>query len=461
MRQNKAVKFLSFATLLTFAVSGAAFADEAQLMSMVRSMQEEMKEMRGTISVQNEEIRSLQSQRGSAEMPSSSGAPAASGLNQNDFNTALEKSLGKDYKWLKDLKFKGDYRLRYEAFNLNAAGNNDDRNRFRMRLRFGFEKKLSDEWKLGFRLATVDAAGSERTSTNASFDNAFLYKSIELDRAYATYTPLWGEQYGLEVTAGKFENPFEKGSSKIVWDGDVTPEGAYERASLGLVSTETFDITLPVTLGQFIVQEGNGPEGADAELFAVQGGLATSLRDISEKPIETNHLISYYHWDDYTSNTNFVAASGNPLNNATQLAAEEFRVFEVYNDVSFQVFGLPQSKIFVDWLINTQNRARTKLRGEDEDIAFAFGAKVGKINKKGDIEAGYEYRHIEANSVPGLFNDSDFGTSSGTNKRGHVISAGYGLTNFLQLNATAFFIDNLLGTDTEIDRYQLDLVYKF
>ena len=56
-------------------------------------------------------------------------------------------------------------------------------------------------------------------STNQTLGNLFNFKNIWIEKAYATYTPEWAKVgdadglniSGLEVTAGKFNNPFEKG----------------------------------------------------------------------------------------------------------------------------------------------------------------------------------------------------------------------------------------------------------
>lgn len=464
MKRKQTIKLFGLLTCAVFSSSGAVFADEAQLMSMVRSMQQEMQDMKSTIQQQNQQIQALQSQRAAAVEPSAGTPAQAASFSQGDFDNALEKALGKDYKWLKDLKFKGDMRLRYEARNQSRSGARD-RNRFRFRLRYGFEKKFSDEWKVGFRMVSADAASAtgERTSTNATLSNDFGYKTIGIDRAYATYTPNWGRSYGVEVTGGKFQNPFELGSSKIVWDPDVTPEGAYQRINPGLIAGETFDVSMPITVGEFILTEGAAGEHADSELYAIQGGLTTSLRNITEKPIETSHLVSFYGYRDFASNSNFASAGGAPtVSGGTRLAAEQYRIFEVYNDVAFQTMGLPKSKLFFDWVTNFGNNAPSDLLGKDQSSAFNAGLQLGQVKKKRDWMLAAEYRYIGENSVPGVFNDSDFG-GGGVNKRGPVFSLGYGLTNYLQLNFSAFLANVIEGrkNDADLYTYQLDMVWNF
>jgi len=56
-------------------------------------------------------------------------------------------------KWASKLNWYGDFRYRYEYIDDDAA---EDRHRNRIRARLGLDTKVSDEWNLGFRLATAE-----------------------------------------------------------------------------------------------------------------------------------------------------------------------------------------------------------------------------------------------------------------------------------------------------------------
>ena len=76
-----------------------------------------------------------------------------------------------DSKLLDGWEGSGDLRLRNEQFWYDdsfGAPAQDDRNRFRYRLRFGFKKKLSDVFTVGMRLASGVAANS----ANVTFGQA-------------------------------------------------------------------------------------------------------------------------------------------------------------------------------------------------------------------------------------------------------------------------------------------------
>lgn len=101
-----------------------------------------------------------------------------------------------------------------------------------------------------------------------------------------------------------------------------------------------------------------------------------------------------------------------------------------------------------------------------------MGLTLGKLVKKGDWQASYQYKYIGANSVVGAFNDSDFGgyNYGGTDKAGNVIKLGYNLTDYLTLNGACYLvrpitqraaITNGMQPDQSVRRFQLDMTYKF
>ena len=483
--KSKTLSFTSIFTLWIFIFSGTAWADDAQLLSLVRGLQDQMKTMQKTINKQNRKIQHLE--RSVVSSASETSAPASSGsgsMSKEAFKQMLKGEIGDSSQWLKDLKFKGDFRLRYEAFE-NSSGSPaeiDDRNRFRFRLRFGWEKKFNPDMKVGFYLASgaLDpTVGNfdDPTSTNATFDSNFTLKPIGIDRAFATYKPKWaqiGPIKKFEVTAGKFKNPFEKGSSDLVWDRDVRPEGIYEKFDFDVFKNEDLELTSYATLGQFVLDE-SGAHPGDASLFAQQLGLnAVFYMPLMEKPVDVKTAVSYYSYYQYTKNSNFVIpgaslARGGQTNGAgTSLIVGDFEIFETYTELAVYPWGVP-FKPFFDFTHNAGANNIAGFAGTSEDKAWALGFKLGGIKKKGDWKFSYAYKRVGREALPG-FSDSDFNTDGANiGKRGSVFKAAYALTDNLQLKGAAFFINNLnsgLGTagnliDQNQNRFQLDLVWKF
>jgi len=456
--------------LFAFALAPASWAgvdQMAKLATIVEQLQRTVLELQNTVSSQNDRIRLLEDRQ-----PELHGV-AGEGRSHERLPDAVVSAPG----WLQNLKFGGDIRLRYEAFDQSSGhpSETDDRTRFRYRLRYGFEKKLTSDINIGFAMASGEQSGgtqADPTTTNTTFDGLFNFKDIFVEQVFATYTPAWAKA-GLislfEVTAGKFRNPFEQGSSDMVWDRDVRPEGAYEKVDFNLVESADFDLSGYAIAGQFVLDEDSvGGSDADSELYAFQLGLKPVVHTpFFDEPLELVSSVSWYHYSDFTRDGNFMIgttslAGGNSnfTGSATELDAEEFEILEFYHELSLRPYGVPLRPFF-DLAVNVANASQQN----DEALAWALGTRLGGINKKGDWELSYAYRRIENDSVVGAFNDSDFGFGH-SGKRGNVFRGVYALTEHVHLNAAAFFVNNLTtGTagvrDEEQRRFQLDLLWKF
>jgi hypothetical protein len=123
--------------------------------------------------------------------------------------SALESVFGR-------FRFGGDVRVRGE--NILQQGV-PDRNRARVRARFGVDGRLSDDFVGGIYIATGSLG--DPTTTNETFTNFFDRKTIGLDRGYITYNPK--AVHWLSLTAGKFAFTWQR--SSLTFDPDINPEG--------------------------------------------------------------------------------------------------------------------------------------------------------------------------------------------------------------------------------------------
>ncbi|OIO38516.1 MAG: hypothetical protein AUJ72_02420 [Candidatus Omnitrophica bacterium CG1_02_46_14] len=468
-----------------------AYADSTEVMSMLESMKQQMVKMQQTIDQQNLRIQQLESQKAlEIPQPNIPVQTQPTATSDADFQKGISDNIGKAVPWMKGLKYSGDFRLRYENFKYydknNDAGStgtgaDGTRNRFRIRLRWGIEKDFGDDWKTGFRLATGTA--TEPTGENVTLGSPgdFNFKTILIDRAYALYEPKslkdQGLLKGVKVGAGKFENPFLRYSTSLVWDPDVAPEGAYEQANLQLVSTENTKVNGQVTLGQFIVNENN-IQDSNAEIFGYQGTLnISSYLFKSDLPVDFTTAVSLY---DYPNWSQTVLASQNTsaasyLRTNSTLAGG-FRVLDIYPELVFYVNRMPVT-LWYDYAKNlandgTDNNPLT-LGNEfyNQDTAFGFGAKIGKMKAKGAWDAYWSYFQIPADAVVAAFNDSDFGgpgTNGYTNRKGHKFGIGYKLTDNLALNYTGYLVAPFNSTtlvansqNESVWRSQMDATYSF
>jgi len=138
--------------------------------------------------------------------------------------SALEGLVGR-------FRFSGDIRVRGESIFQDCVACLD-RNRARLRVRFGAESKLNDDFTAGLFLATGSLGDSN--STNETVTNFFNRKTIGLDRGYITYQPV--AHRWLQLTGGKFAYTWQRTS--VTFDPDINPEGFSEKLS--------FDLKTPV-----------------------------------------------------------------------------------------------------------------------------------------------------------------------------------------------------------------------
>ena len=441
------------------------------------SMQKTIEQQNQLINRQNDKINQLENRQPQVQMA----APGEAGaqMTEDEYKKRLGDALGGADKWLKDLKFSGDLRLRYDAQyydNHNTATKTPERNRFRFRLRYGFEKKLSEQTSVGFSMATSESVqtngiSGDQTSENQTFGNLFNYKNIWVDRAWATYIPNGAKNIGpienIEITGGKFKNPFLDGSTDMIWDGDVTPEGVYEKVNLKLLETPDVLVKGNLTAGQMVLKE-SATHGADAELYAFQGVLNPIFQTpLSGHPIGVKGTASYYYYRRYARASNFFLGAGslargneNFDGDATSLDTLSFNVLSFYGELQINPFGNILLRPFGEFATNANDQS-----GTNENNAYQIGVKLGQMKKKGDWETSYAYKRIENNSVVGAFNDSDFGNGY-AGKVGSVVKFGYQLSDNVILNGSGYFVSNLTpGTagvlSSDQTRFQADILWKF
>lgn len=163
-----------------------------------------------------------------AGQASSSAAEAKTALAVVDKQS---KDEDKKVSALQDLvgrfRFSGDIRLRGEDIFQDCPAC-VTRNRARLRVRFGVDGRLNENFMGGFALATGSLG--DPTSANESFTNFFNRKTIGLDRGYVTFNPVAARW--LSLTGGKFAYTWARTS--LTLDPDINPEGFNQKFSWDL-----------------------------------------------------------------------------------------------------------------------------------------------------------------------------------------------------------------------------------
>jgi hypothetical protein len=169
---------------------------------------------------------------------------------------ALEGLLGR-------FRFTGDVRVRGESFFQNGV---QDRNRARIRVRFGLEGKLNDDFLGGFALATGSLG--DPTTTNTTFTNFFDRKTFGIDKGYITYNPL--AHKWLTLTGGK--HAYSWARTPQTFDNDLNPEGFGEKVSFNLNTPWVKNFTVGAM--QILFAEVGG--GKDS--YAMGGYVSSKLQ---------------------------------------------------------------------------------------------------------------------------------------------------------------------------------------
>jgi len=144
--------------------------------------------------------------------------------------SALEGLVGR-------FRLNGDIRIRGESFFQDYPGF-QNRNRARVRVRFGFDGKLNEDFVGSVALATGSLG--DPTTTNETFTNFFDRKTIGLDKAYITYNPVAHSWFS--ATGGKF--PYLWQRTQITGDPDLNPEGFDVKASFNTPTPVLKNVTL-------------------------------------------------------------------------------------------------------------------------------------------------------------------------------------------------------------------------
>jgi putative porin len=219
--------------------------------------------------------------------------------------SALESTLGR-FRWTGDIRVRAeDIFQRYDGC-ISCA----DRNRARVRVRFGFEGKLNDDFTGGVAIATGSLG--DPTTTNETFTNNFARKTIGLDKGYITYNPV--AHKWLSLTGGKFAYQWQR--TQITGDPDTNPEGFSERFSKDFTSIPIVK-NLNVNFMQLFYNEANSNGGIykGHDSFNVGGQIGAKLELTKFWTMTPSFLILNWRYPDAILNSSFFATQATSTNN--------------------------------------------------------------------------------------------------------------------------------------------------
>jgi hypothetical protein len=393
-----------------------------------------------------------------------------------------------------------------------------DRNRARLRARFGTDIMLGDGFDGGLRIATGDS--NSPTSPNQTLGGSggnFSKYAIWLDRAFLSYDAGPRNDDGEELTflLGRFDNPFF--SSEVQWDDDLGFDGLAVRGRVNLTDNASTFFTagyFPVynTDFNFASNQPSKFESTDKWLTGAQLGVDWKINsDLTAK-----FAIAYYDFSDISgklsdpyiplsasdagstdSTRPAFAQRGNTymalrnIDNSTAAndfgnkyqyqyygLASEFRNLSItgkleydrFDPVRLALLGEVTKNIAFDegrisrHAVNNRKAGTATKAGafEGGDTAWNLALTVGKpaMQQFGDWQAGFGYRYVESDAVVDGFTDSDFG-GGGTNVQGFSLGGSMAISPAVRIGLRWMTTDEIVGAPLSTDTLQFDLNAKF
>jgi hypothetical protein len=401
-------------------------------------------------------------------------------------------------------------------YNVNA-----DRNRFRIRARFGTDVDLHDGFSVGLRIGT----GQDDTPTteNQTLDAAnngqggnFAKYAIWLDRAFLRYELGANPDKDLSVTIGRFEDPFFHTS--MLFADDLGFDGAVVQARYKVANGFTPFFTaggFPVfnTDLNFSSDQSEKFTSEDKYLFAVQTGAVWKInQDFSAKG-----AVAYYYYQNVEGKVSDpMLASSNEAGNTddsrpsfaqngnTYIAlrdyedpspgttpelqyyglATPFHVLALTGQLDFSRFD-PFHISLVGELIknvafnrqdiinngpasdpgpqnNTDGSSPDSFSGGDTGGIIRLNLGSVALAKFGDWNVNASYRRVETDATIDAFTDADFGGDLvGTNLQGYTLGGNFALSPYVWTGLRYMSADSVSGAPYKNDLVQFDINAQF
>ncbi len=348
-------------------------------------------------------------------------------------------------KWIDEVNWSGDLRLRVEYFDFEdqlppGEVPSDDLLRYRFRLRFGMELKFVEWATVGVRLISD---GPNPVASFQTFTDSFSKKPINIDLAYATVQPPGWDW--VKITGGKMPNPIWQSSllSEMEYDPDVTPEGIAEQFNWKIGKGP---YSLFANFGQYAVQEFN-LNSNDAYMYDLEGGLQAKF-----KRVKLTAAGGYY----FTHNLDMVSPGASPnLGNATTVSGTstnylaDFDCVYVRGELAWTVsdrplWGTPRLVTLSGEYIHNFSSAYAGVQPDPDQVnGYSAQISLGDTKLKGQWLLLLQYKYLQANATWDAVTDSEWG---GTDREGYAVRASYNLQDWWQLIFSTYLTQKISDT---------------
>jgi hypothetical protein len=381
---------------------------------------------------------------------------------------ALAEGDDEKSKWHDRLTISGDFGLRYEGFDWEDKFDDDERNRFRYRLRFGVGAKLTEQLAVGLQLRSGNPNNPQ--SDNQTLDGGFSKNEISIAEAFVDYRP--GKFVGLK--GGKFSPKKLWMVSDMQWDNDVVVEGLMETFSVeGAGALQSFE----ASLYQFVLEESSS--SGDAYLFGVQVRPVLKLN-------EKNHLTLGAGYDSISRPDKIAGLtlsgdldtepSGIVTNiidpNSGELVSD-FRILSAFAEWKYEVTGRWPIKVSVFYYQNLGAQDAVgdiiddtggppvvgSLNGDENDTGHYARIQVGDYKELRQVAVRLTRYNSEPDAIFYAWVQSN--TMRGSNVDGERLDVRIGMPLKSHINLTYYRTDWNVGTDTTMNRWHVDYIFKF
>lgn len=347
--------------------------------------------------------------------------------------------------------FSGDVRVRYENTHNVVPGSSgiETRHREVARFRLGMTGKVNDSVHYGARLTTGDP--NDPNSSDVTLGSFINDLTVSLDRAYV------GLNYeGLQLTVGKFQNPFLK--TDLVWDDDVNPQGSavsYARSLRSGISGKAVAL-------YSIIDEHEREQIPDSDMYGVQGQLSVAPSNSRVSGTVAGGYLDYHI-------TSLSSADAGDIRANTVVVVDTLAgvpVLEYESD-----FDLVDLVGIVDW--NKNSRIPVRVVGDyvknlgskrDDDDGFSVDVWFGKASARNDLRLRYGYAQVGKDAVLGAFSHDN--TTIASNYRQHTVTLDFVALDNTVLNATMYWYEfkdlaGIMVDDEWLSRLRLNCELRF
>ncbi len=346
----------------------------------------------------------------------------------------------KSEKWYDRIDFKGDLRLRFEAFDQEGISSNNRRERFRVRIRPGIYTQITDWMDVGLQLRSGDPL--DPVSDNATTAGGFTMKDIAISEGFVHFDPTdW-----MDLTFGKFDPKKKWVVTDMQWDDDVTVEGAMEEVSAGPFEANLYQYTLEEVKGgddaYLLGGQLLGKFGSDAiGTFKVGGGYDDWIRP---------QLVA-----DLTLSGDLRGNKVTNLLDDNDQLVSDFQIFNAFVNWSYTRNERWPIKVS---LFGYKNTGASGL-GQDYDTGYFARVQVGDYKKKGQFMFRFSRYYSEPDALFYVFAQSD--TTRASDVDGYRFDVRMGFVKKSYFNLTWYHTDPVYADVPTMDRLQMDYIIVF